>query len=566
MDSAGVKVLGNPMKAEKLLERLRSANFKVAVLLVLLATLGLSAVDDYGISADEKLEVQFIFWNVRLRYSGVPIPKMSEYYGSIFPFASEAIYQVKSLLETGKLDLYFEIGDTEDSISNQDLLRRIGVKHSFTFLFSLLTYLSVTGIVGVLAGREWSWLGVIVMAMLPRYWGHSFFNPKDIPYATMFTLGTFAGALLVGRYLNAERGEIRLGMNRITGYSLLYGVLVGLVTGTRIAGSFLLAFVGLAHLASWLGKKKGLRELLPYWSLYGVIGAAWFLTVFALHPASWSNPFRWLYDAFLYLSSYEYWDGLNLFKGYLLYGQDVPWYYLPVWIGITTPVLILALFVVGAFLLLFRYFRLTAEQQACAWLVLLQMGFLPGVAVLRNSVIYNGLRQFLFILPGIAVLATVAIIWLLERIRRERFRWLALAILGFLALPTVVDMVVLHPYEHVYFNRAFGGLKGAYGRFDTDYWGLSMREGMEWINTNAEPGSTVVISRHYVSSEPFADPGDRIVRIHQFEEENLSGPFYTMVLESYEHVLGDRFAHCPIVYRVLRQDVPLTIVRKCNEF
>src|SRR3990172_2291667 len=543
--------------------RSRMSSFLLVCALLLI---GLATIDDVGVASDEKHEMQRVYWNIRLIKTGEEIPYLYEHYGVVYHFAAEALFQVKSLIEAGVLSIYYDFDSVEDVMNNSEFLGRIAIKHRFNFILSILTYLSVAGIVGVLAGREWSWLGVIVMALLPRYWGHSFFNPKDIPYATMFTLGTFAGALLVGRYLNAERGEIRLGVNRITGYSLLYGVLVGLVTGTRIAGSFLLAFVGLAHLASWLGKKKGLRELLPYWSLYGVIGAAWFLTVFALHPASWSNPFRWLYDGFLYLSSYEYWDGLNLFKGYLLYGQDVPWYYLPVWIGITTPVLILALFVVGAFLLLFRYFRLTAEQQACAWLVLLQMGFLPGVAVLRNSTIYDGLRQFLFILPGIAVLATVAIIWLLERIRRERFRWLALAILGLLALPTVVDMVVLHPYEYVYFNRAVGGLNDAHERYETDYYGLSMREGMEWINTNPEPGSTVVISRHYVSSEPFADPGDRIVRIHQFEEENLSGPFYTMVLESYEHVLGDRFAHCPIVYRVLRQDVPLTIVRKCNEF
>src|SRR3990172_1149411 len=548
----------------ELTDRYQRRSRMISFLLVCaLLLIGLATIDDVGVASDEKHEMQRVYWNIRLIKTGEEIPYLYEHYGVVYHFAAEALFQVKSLIEAGALSIYYDFDSVEDVMNNSEFLGRIAIKHRFNFILSILTYLSVAGIVGVLAGREWSWLGVIVMALLPRYWGHSFFNPKDIPYATMFTLGTFAGALLVGRYLNAERGEIRLGANRITGYSLLYGVLVGLVTGTRIAGSFLLAFVGLAHLASWLGKKKGLRELLPYWSLYGVMIIAWGTMVYALHPAAWSNPFGWFIEAMLSHSSYE-WEGVNLFNGQFIPANAIPWYYLPVWIGITTPVLILALFVVGAFLLLFRYFRLTAEQQACAWLVLLQMGFLPGVAVLRNSVIYDGLRQFLFILPGIAVLATVAIIWLLERIRRERFRWLALAILGLLALPTVVDMVVLHPYEYVYFNRAVGGLNDAHERYETDYYGLSMREGMEWINTNPEPGSTVVTSRPYASAETFANPKLIMKYIHEFDEKTAARPFYSIILTRYEPLLGPRFADCEEVHKVLRENTPLTKVRYCK--
>jgi hypothetical protein len=53
---------------------------------------------------------------------------------------------------------------------------------------------------------------------------------------------------------------------------------------------------------------------------------------------------------------------------------------------------------------------------------------------------------------------------------------------------TVVDMVELHPYEYVYFNRAFaGGLAEASHRFETDYWGVSYKEGLEWAAQNYRP-------------------------------------------------------------------------------
>jgi len=524
---------------------------------------GLLGINDYGIASDEKADVLSFFWNVRLVTTGEPIPETRTYYGVLVPFAAEASYQVKSLIETGNLDLYFEVGDTEDSISNEDFLGRIAVKHRFIFLFSLLTYLAVAGIVGILVGREWSWLGVVMLALLPRYWGHSFFNPKDIPYATMFTVGTYVGARLVGYYLNAERGAVKLGLNRITAYSLLYGVLVGLVTGTRIAGCLLLVFVGVAHLVGGFGKKVGLRWILRYWGMYVVMGVAWIVTVFVLHPASWSNPFRWLLDGFISLSSYE-WEGVNLFNGKFISAQDVPWYYLPMWLGITTPVMIQLLFLVGGLLLLIRYLRLTPEQQACAWLVVLQMGFLPGVAVLRNSTIYDGIRQFLFILPGVAVFATVGLVWLLGLVNQMRYKALVLVVLGILAVPTVVDMANLHPYEYVYFNRLIGGLQGANERFDTDYYGLSMREGMEWINTNAQPGFHVVTSRPYVSTESYAMKTINMQRIHEFDEVNFGFSYYSITLNRYEPVLGERFSDCQIVHQVMKSGAPLTSIRYCK--
>jgi hypothetical protein len=47
------------------------------------------------------------------------------------------------------------------------------------------------------------------------------------------------------------------------------------------------------------------------------------------------------------------------------------------------------------------------------------------------------------------------------------------------------DMFQLHPYEYVYFNRIVaGGLAQAAKSYETDYWGLSYKEGVEWINQN----------------------------------------------------------------------------------
>jgi hypothetical protein len=40
-------------------------------------------------------------------------------------------------------------------------------------------------------------------------------------------------------------------------------------------------------------------------------------------------------------------------------------------------------------------------------------------------------------------------------------------------------MIALHPYQYLYFNRLVGGLEGASGRYDTDYWVNIMPEAVD---------------------------------------------------------------------------------------
>ncbi|HMF27144.1 MAG TPA: hypothetical protein VKE42_00140, partial [Candidatus Cybelea sp.] len=62
-----------------------------------------------------------------------------------------------------------------------------------------------------------------------------------------------------------------------------------------------------------------------------------------------------------------------------------------------------------------------------------------------------------------------------------------------LASLTLYDMYSLHPYEYIYFNRASGGLARQAKRFDTDYWGATYREGLDWVVRNVDPGGSAPI-------------------------------------------------------------------------
>ncbi len=62
-----------------------------------------------------------------------------------------------------------------------------------------------------------------------------------------------------------------------------------------------------------------------------------------------------------------------------------------------------------------------------------------------------------------------------------------------------------HPYEYLYFNEFIGGIDGAYGNYEMDYYYHSTREASEWVIANAqknglETGDKIIVSSWHPSS------------------------------------------------------------------
>ena len=71
-----------------------------------------------------------------------------------------------------------------------------------------------------------------------------------------------------------------------------------------------------------------------------------------------------------------------------------------------------------------------------------------------------------------------------------------------LLVPGVVGIARLHPYEYVYYNELVGGLQGAEGRFELDYWATGFREAMETINDVAPAKATVAVAGSRQAAAP----------------------------------------------------------------
>ncbi|MBR8832405.1 MAG: hypothetical protein N5P05_001869 [Chroococcopsis gigantea SAG 12.99] len=545
------------------------AYLKNLLVILAIAIIGLSTVGNYGITWDETVEVDMVRWNLDYIRSDKPIERDSKYYGFYFNYISQLIHEAtEEVARTLNPDSVKEPAHitTDRQRWVYQMWKHTRTKHVVTFLFSLIAYASVIGIVSILAGKENAWLGAIVLALFPGFWGHSFFNPKDIPFATMFTLATLGGSKLLNLYFSAELSTLSIGKNRVTIGSFIFGILVGLVTGIRVGGFFLLSFIIMAQIVAKPDLKSVTLTLRRFWKFYGLIFLGWAVTCYIIYPSAWRNPVDWFIGAVTTMSNYSLWNNDVLFDGQYIPGRSLPWYYLPRLISITVPVLFQVAFIGGIIAIAARYKGLTPAQRGCAVLTLLQAFILPSLAIIKGSTMYDGMRHSLFVLPAMAAIATTALIWLYEKLPRKPKLVKIFAVTLLITNLGVIayDMLGLHPYEYAYFNRAYGGLRGAFQKQETDYWGLSLREATEWFNKNAEPNSSLVVAGPGFGFEMYVDPALNIHMTHRddFQWGKAPDPDYYMGIHRYDYYKA--FPQCPIVHAVTRQETSLAIIRKCS--
>lgn len=135
---------------------------------------------------------------------------------------------------------------------------------------------------------------------------------------------------------------------------------------------------------------------------------------------------------------------------------------------------------------------------------------LPATAVilLRNN-LYDNARQLYFLYPPMLLAAGFALDWVFTRLAHQTHR---LVFLLLMILPGLAAMIQLHPYEYVYYNSLIGGVDGSVRRFETDYWGTSFKEAMDYINSVApEKGRILILAGPNDIAARYARPDLEVV-------------------------------------------------------
>ena len=335
---------------------------------------------------------------------------------------------------------------------------------------------------GRLAGRLFGpWSGVLALALLalsPRYFADAMNNPKDLPFAAVTVAALYYISMASSRwpYVSLSTGTkiavaIALALNIRVG-ALLYLGYFGL-----LVGAFFIAEAWRRREFSGSGLANvGIRVVLVVLATL-VLG-----TIF--WPWAGGAPLTRPFIALLGAANYP-WDGQVLFRGVEYSATELPWYYAPWWLLISTPPVVIA----GVVLSCVVSDRQDALRRAGLWVVVL----LPLVAgIIMRSTLYDGIRHLLFIYPPLVVIAASG--WTAV-MQAPRPRWLRRAAASGLAigLATVLAFDLrYHPNQGVYFNGMVGGPRGAFQLYDMDYWGNCVLQGVEWSAQMARTYGTVI--------------------------------------------------------------------------
>lgn len=333
--------------------------------------------------------------------------------------------------------------------------------------------------------RTWGLLGAAMLVLSPRIFSHAFVNPKDLPLMTMFVVTVYT----LVRFLDSRERR----------WIVLCGVATATAMAVRVTGAYLIVLALGAMAADALARRdRGeVRRDAVSAALFVAIALA---GTVAMWPFLWENPVVRFYESATLMSNFVDGPQVMFQLGRVTPVTDLPWHYLLVWIGVTTPPLYLGLSLVGLAALPWRA-RAFVERERDRFLFLYFVwGFVPliAVAVLRPP-LYDEWRQALFVYPAILLVAVAGARRVAGKVAASSLRRpLAIAAGGLLACTlfwAFATTVRLHPYQAAYFN-VFAGDEPQLG-FDVDYWGVSYLEGMDRL-LNLEQGQVDL----YVCSGP----------------------------------------------------------------
>ncbi len=353
-----------------------------------------------------------------------------------------------------------------------------------------------------------------------------------------------AAFLTVGRkiYLDHKSGgdwKPRFAVDlRPLGLILFAGAILGLATSIRL----LAPFAGILVVV-YAVMKKG-KDAIPNLIVYGAIAG---LVSLATWPFLWDSPSLNFLEAIQVMRDFPY-NAEVRFMGDNIAASNLPWYYILflICVQITIPALILAALGVasgfgrGDVSILFAWFAVPL-----------------GLQIFLRSNVYDNFRQFMFVLPPLFVLAGIG----LERLSSSLkiFAW-KIALPTLCILPGIYGVVALHPYQYIYYNAFVGGVSGAEGDFELDYWLTSYREAGEYINEEASPNANILAwgsgyngARDDLDVYSFGSDTDLQGSSLTFEYAVVSTRFF-----SHLGVLPD----APVVFEVRKGGALLAVVKK----
>lgn len=377
-----------------------------------------------------------------------------------------------------------------------------------------------------LAGYGTGIIVILLFALSPTFLGHSQNNLKDIPFALSYISAIF----FTQRFLFSENKKNIADLLLLTA-SIAFSISIR--PGGLLLICYLFFVLALYYIYKYLQYNTFDAHLFrrTLTRAFLVSLAAWFLGVL-LWPYAQLNPIVNVWKSYLVMTQFPT-TLTQLFEGKIEWSDFMPWYYLPKYMAITIPLIIFA--GVAAFIVLSK--KIINHENLLKYGFLIFSILFPVVFVIyEKSNLYGSWRHFLFIYPPIIMLAAVGFSGLIKYVKSKYVIIPAILFILITAIHPVGFMIRNHPYYYLYYNQFVGGLNGAYGKYETDYYYHTIREGSEWLANylaNSKQEKPVKIATNFSVNWYFRNRPDIQTFYCQYDERSQSDWDYMIVANSY---------------------------------
>lgn len=361
-------------------------------------------------------------------------------------------------------------------------------RHLAVFWFFAFSCLIVSRIVYLLTDNlRYAYVIAIAYFICPYFLGHGMTNVKDAPFACVWLISL---CLLLGLVKSLMENN-RVSKGAIIALTLSLGWLITIrLSGILFFVPLLIGFIILICQGGGLKTRKLTPPSGPFNLLWrsknrvftniSFVLCSLIVFVTILYPVAWQDPSE-LFKAVRYMSKHP-WGGCTLTYGDCIVGGDFLYAYIPAWLIVKLPIAAL----LGVVLMPIAFFTSSFKDKSNArkllLLVMLSAFLIPAVLVLKRSVLYDELRQILFVVSMFFIVGSVSFFYISKR--------LAMVFFIFSIFVFAIDNVKVYPYQLSWFNepsRAFV----LNGKYETDYWGSGLASLAGYMNRHDDIFSDV---------------------------------------------------------------------------
>ena len=448
-------------------------------------------------------------------------------------------------------------------------------RHAFNAFLGWLSIFMVGLIAYLLTGSFRA--GVVTMLLLflsPRFLGHSFNNPKDIPFSAAVITAIY-GILLFFKQFPKVKWYTYL----ILILSIAFSISVR-VGGVILFGYFVF-FALLYLIRSYIQSKNSKKissQQLPFGKQLGqlfmmgiIISVVSYILGILLWPYALQSPIKHVWESFTEMSNFDV-TIRQIFDGNLQWSDLLPWYYTPKYILITIPIAV----IIGVVLFFIFCWR-KKETRLEIFFIFFTFFFPIFWIVLTDANVYGGWRHAMFAYPPMVVAAGLGFNeifnWLEQKFSKfsKSIHYGSIVLILVLLMGPISHILRNHPYEYVYFNKLVGGVEKAYGNYELDYYYHSTREAAEWVKANAVPnsdGSKIKVASWHQASVAYFFRKDTanfsVPFVRWYERGNVDWDYaiFTITGITPEQLRSENFPPKNMVHSINVDGKPICIILK----